>query len=442
MSTVLIFGLYLAVSAVNDVAAWALAVMWVCWRILRRREIVAIPQSLLRICVIPVLLLLLAMPGALFHPMRDVLRDLWYFTNPIVFIAFGYVLFEEIESWQAFLQPLIAIGLVASVYSAVNDFLNREVILLSSSTDAIHLATGRFGQAMIPMVLILLARKVGLPAGRLDGRKALRIALYTLGSLAIIISFSRTLISVLSVGLLFSVRYKGLGTRMLRSKGVGALGFAAALGTVIFVAASSASLLSSSFFDKFANTADEVKFRHYDSFQEISDNWRGFEAYRGFQTYDGYSPREQVMGAGLGALVDLGFSMQLTPTESMRFIPIVHNGYTYLLVKTGVIGIMLFAIFVLQIGWLGVRMLRRTDPTRIFVGYLLLWTAIDFALTQGVITGIYNRSALAPNLILLGAAVASLRQRDMLEAEGELDVFVPAITAQRAVTSRMPHALA
>ena len=87
-------------------------------------------------------------------------------------------------------------------------------------------------------------------------------------------------------------------------------------------------------------------------------------------------------------------------------------------------------------------MLRRTDPTRIFVGYLLLWTAIDFALTQGVITGIYNRSALAPNLILLGAAVASLRQRDMLEAEGELDVFVPAITAQRAVTSRMPHALA
>ena len=156
MSTVLIFGLYLAVSAVNDVAAWALAVMWVCWRILRRREIVAIPQSLLRICVIPVLLLLLAMPGALFHPMRDVLRDLWYFTNPIVFVAFGYVLFEEIESWQAFLQPLIAIGLVASVYSAVNDFLNREVILLSSSTDAIHLATGRFGQAMIPMVLILL----------------------------------------------------------------------------------------------------------------------------------------------------------------------------------------------------------------------------------------------------------------------------------------------
>ncbi len=442
MSTVLIFGLYLAVSAVNDVAAWALAVMWVCWRILRRREIVAIPQSLLRICVIPVLLLLLAMPGALFHPMRDVLRDLWYFTNPIVFVAFGYVLFEEIESWQAFLQPLIAIGLVASVYSAVNDFLNREVILLSSSTDAIHLATGRFGQAMIPMVLILLARKVGLPAGRLDGRKALRIALYTLGSLAIIISFSRTLISVLSVGLLFSVRYKGLGTRMLRSKGVGALGFAAALGTVIFVAASSASLLSSSFFDKFANTADEVKFRHYDSFQEISDNWRGFEAYRGFQTYDGYSPREQVMGAGLGALVDLGFSMQLTPTESMRFIPIVHNGYTYLLVKTGVIGIVLFAIFVLQIGWLGVRMLRRTDPTRIFVGYLLLWTAIDFALTQGVITGIYNRSALAPNLILLGAAVASLRQRDMLEAEGELDVFVPAITAQRAATSRMPHALA
>ena len=163
-------------------------------------------------------------------------------------------------------------------------------------------------------------------------------------------------------------------------------------------------MLSSSFFDKFANTADEVKFRHYDSFQEISDNWRGFEAYRGLQTYDGYSSREQVMGAGLGALVDLGFSMQLTPTEAMRFIPIVHNGYTYLLVKTGVIGIVLFAIFVLQIGWLGLRMLRRTDPTRIFVGYLLLWTAIDFALTQGVITGIYNRSALAPNLILLGAA--------------------------------------
>ncbi len=442
MLTVWIFGLYLALSTVNDVAAWALAVAWVAWRILRRREMVAVPRSLLKICMVPTLLLLLALPGAMFHPLHDVLRDLWYFTNPLITIAFGYLLFEQIESWQTFIQPLIAIGLIASVYSAVTDYINRDLILLSTSTDAVHLATGRFGEAMLPMVLILLARKVGLPSGRLDGRKGLRIALYTLGSLSIFMSFSRTMIIILLLGLLLSIRYKGLATRLLRSNSIATLGVAAVAGACLFIAASSLSNLSSNFFDKVANTTDEVKLRHYDTFQEINENWRGFEAYRGLQTYENYSPREQVMGAGLGALVDLGFSMQLSLKEAMRFIPITHNGYTYLLIKTGVLGIVLFAVFLLQIAWLGIRMLRRSDPTRVFVGYVLVWTAIAFLLTQGVITGIYNRSALAPNLILLGAAVASLRQQDMLDAEDELDVFVPAIAAQHAAASRMPHALA
>ena len=441
MVTVWIFALYLALNAVNDMAAWVLAVLWVCWRLLKRRESISIPRSLLRICVLPALLLLVALPGALFHPARDVLRDVWYFTNPIITMAFGYLAFEEIESWQEFMQPLIAVGLLASIYSAVNDYLNRDVILLSNSTDAVHIATGRFGQAMVPIILILFARKAGLGAGRLDQRKWMRVMLYTLGSLAIIISFSRTLISVLLMGLLFSVRYKGLGTRFLRSSGAGILGVAVLVGVAVTVA-SSMSTLSTNFIDKILNTKDEVKVRHFDTYQEISDNWRGFEAYRALQTYDTFSLREQTMGAGLGALVDLGFAMQLTPTESMRFIPITHNGYAYLLIKTGIAGLILFALFLVQIGWRGVRLLREADPTRVFVGYLLLWTAVDFALTQGVITGIYNRSALAPNLILLGAAFASLQHQEALEMEGELDAFAPEASDLQVEVVRPVPALA
>ena len=59
-------------------------------------------------------------------------------------------------------------------------------------------------------------------------------------------------------------------------------------------------------------------------------------------------PVSFIIGKGFGALVDLKFKAPLS-SENIRFIPILHNGYSYILFKTGIIGLFLYLIFLISL---------------------------------------------------------------------------------------------
>ena len=111
-------------------------------------------------------------------------------------------------------------------------------------------------------------------------------------------------------------------------------------------------------------------------------------------------------------MVDLGFAMKLgignTVDESFEFVPLLHNGYAELLVKTGLLGLTLFIVFCIQIIIMALQQLRQSGKYAKLNGLLLLWTVVVFALTQEAVTGILNKGALAPILFLLGATCASV----------------------------------
>ena len=115
-----------------------------------------------------------------------------------------------------------------------------------------------------------------------------------------------------------------------------------------------------------------------------------------------------MFGGGFGSLVDLGFAMQLGPGQEFQFIPVLHNGYMYLLVKTGFLGLTWFVLFIVQNLFTGLRVIRSKILEARMAGLIILWSCLVFLFTQGVITGIYNKAGLAPNLLILGAACASL----------------------------------
>ena len=397
-------------------AAWGIAVLWIGWRLFVRREQISFPRPLAQLCIIPLLLLLVALPGAAFHQVRDVARDFWLFLNPVVYIAFGYLMFEKEKSWSRLLQPFILLGLIASLYSVWNGYNHRLLLLNSASVEEYHQVAGYgFAQAMVPIVLILMSRRFGLPAGFLDGRRSVRIVLYVIGGIAIALSFSRTIIFVMLAGLLLTVSFRRSRLALAQGRPAAILLATAVIGALIFVVARPSSRLpaaqqTGSFMDKVANIPEEVKVHHFDTFEEINADWRGFEAYRALVTYQRFSPRESVMGGGLGTLVDLGFVISFSPLESFQFVPTTHNGYAFLLVKTGPVGLLLFLILIFLIARSGWQNTRVGPPEQRFVGYLLLWTAITLLMTQGVVNGYFNRNGVTPNLFLLGAAYASLRE--------------------------------
>jgi O-Antigen ligase len=411
-----VLAIFLAMNAAPwtplGIIAWGFAALYVIGSLLTRTHEIAIPKGLAAISICPVLLIFLGAFGIYHNDLRDFLKDCWYFSNPLCYMAFGYFIAERLKGARKLIATFTIVGIGASVYSIVKCYFHASELADAASVNSYRHITGTgTGQAMIPIVLLLIARHVKLPLGTLEQTKPVRLAVYILGTAAVALSLSRTLLIVLLCGVMVLLR-----KRTLFAVATGAV-FAGMLGVF------ATSLVSQSFFhaaepfkDKVLHSSQEVQLHPYETFKDINDNWRGFEAYRAMQTYRRLPFTQKIIGGGFGTMVDIGFAMLLGGNTPIQELPLLHNGYMYLLVKTGVVGLSLFLVFVGQIVRLGLRYKHSNDKSERLAGYVLIWTALVFLLTQGVITGIYNKGGLAPNLLLLGAMIAIIDSRSLKTA--------------------------
>lgn len=395
-----------------EVGAYGLSLLLSLLLLWARSRELALPRGLVYLLIFPSLLFCVTLHGVYSHPLGDFFKDLWYFTLSIVYLSFGYLAFERIGQWQRLMQPMLVAGGGIAAFSLVNAALHRDSLASASSVDAYREVTGTGTFIpMLPLILVLLLRRARLPARGLERWKTMRVFFYVTSTGAILITFSRTHILMLAAGALCTLQPRAAVRKVLQGGGVGLLVLFAALVAGGYYAANARSGPLSMFMNKVVNSSSEVKVRAYETFADINNHWRGFEAYRAEKTYDAYSGTDKVFGGGGGAMVDLGIAMQLSSARAFKYIPITHNGYMYLLVKTGVCGLCLFALFVVQLlatAWKALR-LRTREAT--FAGLALLWTPLVIAATQGVITGIFNKGELMPVLFLTGAAVASYSQQ-------------------------------
>lgn len=395
-----------------ETPVWAVAVASSFLLVWRRSAQLAIPRALMRLLAFPFLLFCVSLHGIYSHPLTPFLKDTWYFTLPIAYLAFGYLAYERIGSWQRMMQPMIVMGLLLGMYSIGHALMNRGALAAAATVDQYRAVTGggTFGP-MIPMILILMARRSQLPEYGVERWKWLRVLVYAVSAGAVLITFSRTHMVNLAVGVLCTMNFRSAARRVLQSGGLGLVGLLIALGAGTYALTQAKSGPVDLFLKKVANSSSEVQVRAYETFEQINNNWRGYEAYRATKTYSRYSTPDKIFGGGAGSMVDLGFAMQLSPTEYFKYVPITHNGYMYILIKDGICGLVLFALFVVQLLWTGVRSLKLRDREARFGGLMLLWTAVVMVATQGVITGIYNKGELMPVIVLAGAAAASYAQR-------------------------------
>ena len=76
----------------------------------------------------------------------------------------------------------------------------------------------------------------------------------------------------------------------------------------------------------------------------ITHNWRGYENYVGFSTFQSSSIAEQIFGHGFGYKLDVGYYSNLVTNESGG-LALLHNGYLMTLLKSGVVGLLLYLLF-------------------------------------------------------------------------------------------------
>lgn len=121
----------------------------------------------------------------------------------------------------------------------------------------------------------------------------------------------------------------------------------------------------------------------------IVTNYRAYETEMGLKMYNQMSLAGMIFGQGFGSYIPLDFKVLLGETE-YDAIPLTHNGYVYLLIKTGLLGLFCFALFFTNLLLRSVR-LRSTRHNVGFVGIL-----IGLLLANWVICGFFNiQSAVA-----------------------------------------------
>ena len=102
------------------------------------------------------------------------------------------------------------------------------------------------------------------------------------------------------------------------------------------------------FQEKILKTFDELLIDRYTDIVTINTLWRGYESYRGLEDFMNGSFINKIFGNGFGHLIDLKIIQELGDRE-FRFVPYTHNGYIYILVKFGLIGMFLYFMFFYRI---------------------------------------------------------------------------------------------
>jgi hypothetical protein len=336
------------------------------------------------------------------------LKDAWYTSNAIVNICAGYVLYRCHPNLANGLRVMVVCGVIGAM-SQLSIFIAHPELLQKSAAQ-IRDEIGYGSSSAILGLAILLAYGRQWRAG-LKLPPWFAAACFALCGLGIVASFSRQGLVIAVISFLAAI-----GTfakrEWLRVGGVAVMGIAAliALRSSMDVDVNS---FQSSFLGKLARAPEELLIRDYPDKTSIIANWRGYETSQAVHTYSSGTPFELVVGQGFGHSLYLGLFMNLgssTPgvRERINLAPILHNGFAFLLLKSGPISIALLLSSLGWFYWIGRKhassaFAERAAPARLLQACALTCLLITWV-SMGMLSG-------GPYVMALGYLLAALTRR-------------------------------
>jgi hypothetical protein len=334
------------------------------------------------------------------------LRDGWYFSNPLLVMLVGYVLGRQVDDAAKGLRAIVVAGTLVAALHLLWFVLFPNLLALRASEVRSVTGSGYFAPVVAALILLghLKHWRTGL---RLPPALAWPCLLVNLASAAL--AFSRTLTVVLLVGALAVAGF--FARRELLRSSVLVLVLLLAVLLARSAVSPESQEAKTSLVGKFGRVFEELRVTQDLRPQEIQDNWRGYETARAVGQWADGGPARWFLGEGLGALVDLGLFESLTrdPRDAVRFIPIFHNGYVFVLVKAGLVGIALYLLVLTRLYLMGRRHagLAHAAPAR-RLGRLLQACAVSLFVSTGIFFGAFHKFDLLPVMLLSGYLMAVL----------------------------------
>ncbi len=119
--------------------------------------------------------------------------------------------------------------------------------------------------------------------------------------------------------------------------------------------------------------------------QDFNDNYRSFENIITVRQVSSHGTNAVLFGEGLGATIDLGRKLYTNDGEFIRYLPTLHNGFMTVLLKAGLLGVLLYLLFLYYLSKNGYS----RNPIVQNINYFLSGTAVYMLLATWVLLGLY-----------------------------------------------------
>lgn len=259
------------------------------------------------------------------------IRDLYYFCNHIIIILFGFQL-AKVFSLKDFITSLIWLSFASFIFF----YFQLIYLNLSYSNYIQEFSYTAAYASLFPLAITSIVLSKYLKIGLKSNLFSLMILFFFIH---IIVIDSRT--SLVSLLIYFSSIFFLLTNQSLKSLAR----FCISLSVFLFIFFSIGNILNAPMIERFYTTLNEfnpnVRFNYL---SDVNLYWRAYESYISLLDFLNLNLINQVFGAGFGKEVFLGFEINLGGSDFSK-IYVFHNGYINLLLKTGIVGLMLYIYF-------------------------------------------------------------------------------------------------
>lgn len=343
------------------------------------------------------------------YSLRNVIRDIFYILNPIVFIWTGIMFKYKYEERFDIFKIIVYIAVISSILNLLQIAKEPRILQVSSIYIFRNYIEVINAYAVLIAIVLLFTNKhikneCNFGIFRLNLFRILCI-------ISFIIDFSRTnyicLFIILCPFILPIIRKNIFKVRKI---------------IYIFILIVLANFimpdLMGTLFDKMIRSITELKASiNWGDPSEIVNNWRGYEIYKAKDLYLEGNWFEKIFGYGLGKLIPVGVFSELVGVDASEGrITILHNGYYMMLIKCGLIGVLLYAsVYLVGIRKMIIRIKNNLDLYR---SKLLLGIFVGFLVSTYVTTGIISNRTDFVACFLIGY-LSYLPSKDTLETTSQ-----------------------
>jgi O-antigen ligase len=332
-------------------------------------------------------------------------KDLWYVSKPVLIMFVGYMLmFHIVDLKKIFQAILISSSITALIH--IYDYIMLPEYLKTSLVSIRSEAGDGYFITIIAIAVIAVAWRARIKIFPRYSWLAWILAILAL--ISICLAFSRTL--WVSLFIMLTIVLELYNYRNIRRVAL----YTTLLFVLAFIVFSTSD--SERFGDKkttmgkLANSIKEISISDYSNRLEITRNWRGYQSHRGVETYLEGSAPEYIFGRGFGTMIDMElYAVVGKDLRPIRYVPMTHNGYVFILVKAGLVGLIVFLFYLYRFFHLSLFYSKSDNRYTYITAKIVMALTFVLAFTTIIILGFFTKFIMTPFLVVYGALIAFMR---------------------------------